>query len=259
MVCSFGDASANHSTAVGAINTAGLLHLPGPAAAAAAGLRGQRPRHQRAAPRRAGSSRGSPAGRGLRYFHADGADLAGVYDAARAGGRLRPGPAASRRSCTCRTVRFGGHAGSDVEAGYRTPAEIAADFGRDPLLGTARLLVAAGAADRRPRCWTGTSQSRERVCALAERGDQPAAADHAPRRSWRRSRRADPRAGGGQRGRHAPPPVRGRRSTAGCRRTAGPLTLAQTINAHAGRRAGPQPETCSCSARTWAARAACTG
>ena len=40
-----------------------------------------------------------------------------------------------------RTVRLGGHAGTDVESAYRTPAEIAADTARDPLLGTARLLV----------------------------------------------------------------------------------------------------------------------
>ena len=40
-------------------------------------------------------------------------------------------------------VRLGGHAGSDVESGYRSPAEIAADLDRDPLVGTARLLVAA--------------------------------------------------------------------------------------------------------------------
>ena len=36
------------------------------------------------------------------------------------------------------------HAGTDAEVTYRSPAEIAADYERDPLLGTARLLVAAG-------------------------------------------------------------------------------------------------------------------
>ena len=41
-------------------------------------------------------------------------------------------------------VRFGGHAGSDVESSYREPAALAADLAADPLLGTARLLVAAG-------------------------------------------------------------------------------------------------------------------
>ena len=37
-----------------------------------------------------------------------------------------------------RTVRLMGHAGSDVEAAYRTAAEIVADEELDPLLGTAR-------------------------------------------------------------------------------------------------------------------------
>ena len=37
-----------------------------------------------------------------------------------------------------------GHAGSDHEAAYRTPGEILADLERDPLLGTAKLLVHAG-------------------------------------------------------------------------------------------------------------------
>ena len=36
-----------------------------------------------------------------------------------------------------RTVRFLGHAGSDVESGYRTVAQIRADRARDPLLATA--------------------------------------------------------------------------------------------------------------------------
>ncbi|RZK72724.1 MAG: hypothetical protein EOP25_00430, partial [Rhodococcus sp. (in: high G+C Gram-positive bacteria)] len=43
-----------------------------------------------------------------------------------------------------RTVRLMGHAGSDVEAAYRTSAEIAADFDRDPVLCTAKLLVERG-------------------------------------------------------------------------------------------------------------------
>ena len=43
-----------------------------------------------------------------------------------------------------RTVRFLGHAGSDVELGYRTSAEIARDHERDPLLATAAYLVETG-------------------------------------------------------------------------------------------------------------------
>ena len=37
-----------------------------------------------------------------------------------------------------------GHAGSDYEPGYRSGDEITADYGRDPLLGTARILVGTG-------------------------------------------------------------------------------------------------------------------
>ncbi len=43
-----------------------------------------------------------------------------------------------------KTVRLMGHAGSDVEIGYRTRREIAADLAHDPLVATARLLVEAG-------------------------------------------------------------------------------------------------------------------
>jgi 2-oxoisovalerate dehydrogenase E1 component len=43
-----------------------------------------------------------------------------------------------------KTVRYLGHAGSDVEAGYRTPDEIRRDYARDPIVETARAVVAAG-------------------------------------------------------------------------------------------------------------------
>ncbi len=43
-----------------------------------------------------------------------------------------------------RTVRYGGHAGTDVEAAYRSAAGIRADLARDPLLATAGVLVDAG-------------------------------------------------------------------------------------------------------------------
>jgi 2-oxoisovalerate dehydrogenase E1 component len=42
-------------------------------------------------------------------------------------------------------VRFLGHAGSDAEIAYRRARAIEADYDRDPLLATARALVAAGA------------------------------------------------------------------------------------------------------------------
>ncbi len=141
-VCSFGDASLNHSTAQGALNAAAYtahqgmpmpvlfvcedngwgISVPTPSGWVAAVLR-ERP--------------------GLRYEYADGADPVAVFDAAedladhvRATGR----PAVLH----LRTVRYGGHAGTDVESSYRTAAGIRADHAGDPVLATARVLVAAG-------------------------------------------------------------------------------------------------------------------
>ncbi len=144
VVCSFGDASANHSTAVGAVNTAlntAFQGLPAPILFVCEdnGI---------------GISVPTPAGwiettygarPGLTYVQADGADTATALTAARrAAGYVRE----QRKPAFLhlRTVRYLGHAGSDAEIGYRTPAEIAADHARDPILGTARALVAAGAA-----------------------------------------------------------------------------------------------------------------
>jgi 2-oxoisovalerate dehydrogenase E1 component len=142
VICGFGDASVNHSTTAGALNAAGWcawqgLPLPLLLLCEDNGI---------------GISVRSPAGwteaalrarPGIRYFAADGADLAGTFDVAeQAVGWVRE----RRRPAVLhlRTVRFGGHVGSDVETAYRSPAEIAADLDRDPLLGTARLLVGAG-------------------------------------------------------------------------------------------------------------------
>ncbi|MGW3543012.1 thiamine pyrophosphate-dependent enzyme [Nocardia niigatensis] len=142
VVCSFGDASANHSTAAGAINTAihtahqgvpmpilfvcednGLgISVPTPRTWIAQAY-GFRP--------------------GLAYFDADGTDLRAALAAATAATdhvRAQRKPAFLR----LRTVRLLGHAGSDVESAYRRPAEIAADLRRDPVTATARLLVTTG-------------------------------------------------------------------------------------------------------------------
>ncbi|MEO9239066.1 MAG: transketolase C-terminal domain-containing protein, partial [Jatrophihabitantaceae bacterium] len=83
---------------------------------------------------------------GLRYLAVDGCGLADAYDAARqAVDYVR----ASRKPALLhlKTVRYLGHAGSDAEVAYRSPAEIAGDYARDPLVATARLLAAAGVAD----------------------------------------------------------------------------------------------------------------
>ncbi len=144
VVCSFGDASANHSTATGAINTAlntAYQRLPVPILFICEdnGL---------------GISVPTPAGwvertygsrPGLTYLTADGFDVASTYDAAVAAAEL---VRSSRRPVFLHlaTVRYLGHAGSDAEISYRTPTEMSADYAIDPLLGTATALVSSGAA-----------------------------------------------------------------------------------------------------------------
>ena len=165
VVASIGDASVNHSTAAGALNTASYcayqgLPLPLLVVCEDNGI-GISVRTPPGWIARTGQSQPN-----MRYFSADGADLAQVYDtsaAAAAWVREHRAPAFLH----LRMVRFGGHAGSDVESAYRTPEEIAADGARDPLLGTARLLVASGAltpADVLDRY----EQSKARVLALAD-------------------------------------------------------------------------------------------
>src|SRR6266545_463091 len=142
VTASLGDASLNHSTATGAINAAAYCayqHLPLPLLIViednGIGISVRTPPGWvRAATRRVP---------GFGYFHADGSDLAAVYDTALAASawvRERRSPAFLHLS----VVRFGGHAGSDVETSYRGAAAAAADLAADPLTGTARLLVAAG-------------------------------------------------------------------------------------------------------------------
>jgi 2-oxoisovalerate dehydrogenase E1 component len=144
VLCSFGDASANHSSATGAINTAlatafrGLpvpilfvcedngfgISVPTPGGWIEAAY-GSRP--------------------GLRYVSADGSDPAAAWPAVmQAVETVRD----QRRPAFLhlRTVRFGGHAGSDAEISYRKPREIEADYARDPLLSTASCLRATGAS-----------------------------------------------------------------------------------------------------------------
>jgi 2-oxoisovalerate dehydrogenase E1 component len=141
-VCSFGDASVNHSTAVGAIN--GALHaayqgVPMPLLFVCEdngiGISVPTPR---------GWIEQTYGGRdGLAYFAADGSDLAATFDAATAAAdwvRTRRRPAFLH----LRTVRLMGHAGSDYEPAYRRPEEIAAEYGRDPVLCTAKLLIDIG-------------------------------------------------------------------------------------------------------------------
>jgi len=141
-IASFGDASANHSTATGAINAAchvvhGGLPLPLLLVCEDNGLGISVPTAQ-------GWIEAAYGARpGLRYFTADGSDLASCFDVAVSAVdhvRTRRQPAFLH----LRVVRFMGHAGTDAEISYRGHTEIEADYQRDPLLGTARLLVEAG-------------------------------------------------------------------------------------------------------------------
>ena len=173
---------------------------------------------------------------GRRYhFAADGCDLADVYDTAQAAARYVR-TALAPRYCTC-ARSASAHAGTDVESAYRSPAEIAADADRDPLLGTARLLVESGAgARRRARPVRGDhgqgADDRRRVAGSPRSRPRP--------RSWRRSRRA-------ARPRWPPtwPPGRGSQKTAAAphvRRAAArggrPADARAGDQPHAGRRAG---------------------
>jgi 2-oxoisovalerate dehydrogenase E1 component len=142
-VCSFGDASVNHSTAVGAINAA--LHstyqgVPMPLLFVCEdngiGISVKTPR---------GWIEHTYGNRdGLRYFEADGCDVSSTFDAAAAAASW---VRAHRRPAFLhlRMVRLMGHAGSDYEPAYRSPDEIASDFDRDPVLCTAKALIDAGA------------------------------------------------------------------------------------------------------------------
>lgn len=164
VLCSFGDASANHATALAGINSA-----------------------------RYSVRRGSPMpilflcednGRGisvetprgwirdfyariehLEYFEAEG-DLDEIWHASRAAietCRRRRVPVFLRLPC----VRLWGHAGSDVESAYRSLGEIEATEARDPLLANARFLVERGAATP-VELQAIVADTRERVAAAAE-------------------------------------------------------------------------------------------
>jgi 2-oxoisovalerate dehydrogenase E1 component len=142
VVCSLGDASLNHASAQAALNTtshAAYQHLPVPLLTVCEdngiGISVRTPSGWVEE-----SLKARPA---IRYAAADGTDPASALRTAR---ELADWVRDTRRPAVLhlRTVRYLGHAGADVEAAYRTPAEIRADLERDPLLATARWLVSTG-------------------------------------------------------------------------------------------------------------------
>jgi 2-oxoisovalerate dehydrogenase E1 component len=166
VICSFGDASVNHSTATGAFNAAAYLthrRLGCPVLFVCEdnglGISTRSPEGWTAA-----ALAGLP---GIRYWHVDGSDpLELLATAEEAVDSVRT----SRRPGVLHldTVRFLGHAGSDTESGYRSRAEILADHDRDPILATAGVIVEAGLMPAR-EVLDRYERARRTVMAEAER------------------------------------------------------------------------------------------
>ena len=141
--CSFGDASANHSTAQGAFNTAqwtAYQSHPLPILFCCEdngiGISTKTPDGWIAA-----SFSNRP---GLRYFHANGLDIFETYRVAQQAAEF----ARNRRKPAflhLKTIRLYGHAGADVPTTYLPRAEVEAEEAQDPLLHAVRLLDQSGA------------------------------------------------------------------------------------------------------------------
>ncbi|MAG33740.1 MAG: MFS transporter [Deltaproteobacteria bacterium] len=139
VLCSFGDASANHSTAQGAINAAcwsAYQGVPIPLIFICedngVGISTRTPENWIEA-----AFSGRPA---LEYLSCDGLDVLETYSVAREAesyARRDRRPVFLHMKC----VRLYGHAGSDVQTTYLSRGEIEAAEAQDPLLHTARLLI----------------------------------------------------------------------------------------------------------------------
>ncbi len=220
VVASLGDASVNHSTAVGAFNAAGhavhqRLPLPLLVVCEDNGW---------------GISVPSPPGwvedalssrPGFEYVAADGAD---PLEALRVATEAVEWVRTSRSPVVLhlRTVRFLGHAGSDAELGYRRETDVRADYARDPLLGAARALVGAGWS---PGAVLARYEAARQRVAGAVRDVVPAerlaSAEEVMRPLERRTRATTV----------APADDRKASFARGLPEENGPLTLAQSINA----------------------------
>jgi 2-oxoisovalerate dehydrogenase E1 component len=165
VVCTFGDASSNHSTATGAINAAcwaSYQNVPVPVLWVCedngVGISVQTPSDWV----RANYSTRP----GMKYFEVDGLDLPAAWTVAKEAAdyvRVHRKPAFLR----LKVVRMLGHAGSDVEQLYHSKAQIEAAEAKDPVLACARMLVQEGWLSR-DVCLYLYEDMRERVRAIAE-------------------------------------------------------------------------------------------
>jgi len=139
VICNFGDASANHSTAQGAINAAGWTayqNIPLPIVFICEdngiGISTATPHNWIHANF---SQRG-----GLKYISCNGLDLLDTYQKtmeAQHYARDYHKPVFLHM----KTVRLFGHAGSDAEIAYRTKSQLEANEAQDPILHSARILL----------------------------------------------------------------------------------------------------------------------
>ncbi len=177
VVCSFGDASLNHSTAQGAINWASNLAFAGRRVPIlfvcednGLGL---------SVPTKpdwvADSVRSRPS---IDYTRIAGTDPSQALAALplaiqRVRDEGRPG------FIHLETVRYLGHAGTDVEAAYRSPDDIRTDLDRDPILSAAQLAIDSGVCDATEVVeWYHDLRSTIRGRAL-ELAEEPSLADAA--------------------------------------------------------------------------------
>lgn len=178
VVCSFGDASANHSTAQGAFNAAqwaAYQQLPAPVLFVCEdngiGISTKTPHGWIATSFRHRND--------LAYFYANGLDLAEGYEqVARAVHHCR----ITRKPTFLhlRTARLMGHAGTDFEVEYRVLEELLAAEAQDPLLRSAEIALTSGLFDKstllalyedvRQRCMAAAEEAdkRTKLTTLAE-------------------------------------------------------------------------------------------
>ena len=241
VVCSFGDASLNHSTAQGAINWAGHTSASG----------GRVPVLFVCEDNGIGLSVASPSGwvasstatrAGLRSVRVDGSEpgaaltaVAHLVDDVRESGT--PG------FVHLDTVRFLGHAGTDVESAYRSPADLAADRVRDPILGALQLAVDHDACTGSEFVeWYLDLRDTVRSTALGLRAEpELTSADEVmePLRPARHSLSAP----SGEPAAAMAPPRHSDGAARSERSDAEPLTLARTINRALGDVLGSDPST----------------